>query len=115
MFVFSEKEKKDVDDLTSTKAMFDQASYETQMSKEKVCIKSLNCVNTKLPYHFCLLVRICSQEEYLDALNKQEIAKKELDGAQSTLKSVQDELARLRKDAESINTLYKEQDELLGE
>ena len=51
----------------------------------------------------------------MDALNKQEIAKKELDGAQSTLKSVQDELARLRKDAESINTLYKEQDELLGE
>ena len=57
---------------------------------------------------------VCVQEEYLDALNRQEIAKKELEGAQSMFKTVQEDLQRLRQDAESINKLYKEQDELLG-
>ena len=50
----------------------------------------------------------------MDALNRQEIAKKELEGAQSMFKTVQEDLQRLRQDAESINKLYKEQDELLG-
>ena len=48
-------------------------------------------------------------------MNKQEIAQKELDGAKATQAAVKTELDRLRGEAESINKLYKEQDELLGE
>ena len=51
----------------------------------------------------------------MDALNKQEIAKKELEGAQATQTAVKTELDRLRVEAESIKNLYKEQDELLGQ
>lgn len=56
-----------------------------------------------------------SQEEYLEALNKQEIVKKELDGAKHTLDLVTNETNTLRKDAAQITELYRQQDELLGE
>ena len=50
----------------------------------------------------------------MDALNKQEIAKKELDGVtkqQSTLKS---KVQAMESTAEQQKQLYKQQDELLG-
>ena len=56
-----------------------------------------------------------SQEEYLEALNKQEIAKRELDGITKQKEEVAKEVKTLQADVDKINKIYKEQDELLGE
>lgn len=85
------KEKADVDQLQEPSVkqfLEDQGQYDQAFTKE--------------------------QEEYLEALNKQEIVKKELDGAKHTLDLVTNETNTLRKDAAQITELYRQQDELLA-
>lgn len=87
----TEKEKQDVDNMAhpSVKTFFQQQSdYDAKLSKE--------------------------QEEYLEALNKQEIAKKELDGVQRQRDTVGAEVKALKKETDKLQKLYQEQDELLA-
>ena len=51
----------------------------------------------------------------MDAINKQEIAKKELDGVTRQQEQLQGEIDALVKDSGRLTELCKEQDELLGE
>ncbi len=55
------------------------------------------------------------QEEYLDALNKQEIAKKELDASIRQKNETDCEIQKLKGEMTKGEDLYKEEDELLGE
>lgn len=55
------------------------------------------------------------QEEYLEALNKQEISKKELDGVKHQRDQLTSEVKTLKKEVDSLQKIYQEQDELLGE
>jgi hypothetical protein len=66
----------------------DQAAFDTQLSKE--------------------------QEEYLEALNKQEVMEKAVDGAKKQCEKVAAEVKGLKIEAEELYKIYKEQDELLG-
>ncbi|XP_064645995.1 putative mediator of RNA polymerase II transcription subunit 26 isoform X3 [Lineus longissimus] len=87
----TKKEKDDVDKMQepSVKDFFnDQAAFDTQLSKE--------------------------QEEYLEALNKQEVTEKALDGAKKQHEKVAAEVAGLKVEAEELYAIYKEQDELLA-
>lgn len=54
------------------------------------------------------------QEEYLDALNQQEIAKKELDRAIQEQETMAAEVNSAKGEAQNVEQIYKEQDELLG-
>jgi len=83
----TEKEKADVDQLTNVKEYF-KGNFDSQMSKE--------------------------QEEYLDALNQQEIAKKDLDGVTKQKETTEAEINHLKGDAEKLKKIYAEQDELLS-
>ncbi|KAK2167467.1 hypothetical protein LSH36_27g03035 [Paralvinella palmiformis] len=85
------KEKADVDNMTkpSVKEIFSQQSeYDANFLKE--------------------------QEEYLEALNKQEIAKKELDQAKVMKDQVKSDLNKLKKEADQLQKIYTQQDELLA-
>ena len=50
----------------------------------------------------------------MDALNKQEIAKKELDGVTRQKEQLLNEISAMGKDSMHLQELYTEQDELLG-
>ena len=66
---------------------------------------------------FRLSVIHCSvmlQEEYLEALNKQEIIQKELHQVKTQHQQVTNELNGLKTGAGKVTELYTEQDELLG-
>ena len=54
------------------------------------------------------------QEEYLDAINKQEIAKKELGGVTRQQEQLQIEISTMEKDSARLSNICREQDELLG-
>lgn len=86
------KEKNDVDQLKSQsnlKNIFEnQAAFDTQMTKE--------------------------QEEYLDALNKQEIAKKELDGVTQQYEETKKVVEKLSVELKDLYKLYDEFDDLLS-
>lgn len=55
------------------------------------------------------------QEEYLEALNKQEVAQKEYVGVKEQREQLTAEVSGLQKEAEAIDQLYKDQDEMLCE
>ena len=50
----------------------------------------------------------------MEALNRQEIAKKEYSDAQRQLDLLAADLEKIKKEAEKVDELYAEQDELLG-
>ena len=54
------------------------------------------------------------KEEYLDALNKQEIAEKEFKRAVSERDAMAADVNVAKGEAQKVEQLYKEQDELLG-
>nr|KAG5687800.1 hypothetical protein BaRGS_017278 [Batillaria attramentaria] len=85
------KEKADVDKMQnpSTRAFFsDQQSFDEKMTKE--------------------------QEEYLEAVSEQEVAKKQMDGIAEQKQQLEKEVATLGKKMESLMKLYDEQDAILG-
>ncbi|XP_076439014.1 uncharacterized protein LOC143277922 isoform X2 [Babylonia areolata] len=87
-----EKEKGDVDRMKqpSTRDFFkDQKSFDEQMSVE--------------------------QEEYLEAVSKQEMVKKQLDGVTQQKKQLEQEVAECGKQMETLMKLYDQQDEILGQ
>ncbi|XP_050398744.1 uncharacterized protein LOC126816350 isoform X1 [Patella vulgata] len=84
------KEKADVDNMQapSTKAFFkDQTSFDAKLSKE--------------------------QEEYLEAVNEQEVVKNQLDSMKSQKAAIQKEIDSLSKEVDELNKYYEEQDDLL--
>ena len=54
------------------------------------------------------------QEEYLEALNEEEVAKKELEGETKMKERLEKELEVLQKDVTQLQDLHRQQDELLG-
>lgn len=54
------------------------------------------------------------QGEYIEALNKQEIARKDLNNANKQLEIVEEELADIKLEADRLQVIYKEMDELLA-
>ncbi|XP_041356021.1 serine/threonine-protein kinase dst2-like [Gigantopelta aegis] len=85
-----EKEKADVDKMNepSVRQFFaDQQTFDATLSKE--------------------------QEEYLEAVGEQEVAKKQLDGIKEQTKGLDSEVKSLDADVERLKKLYDEQDELL--
>jgi len=87
------KEKADVDEMDepSVKQFFcDQGEFDAKLSKEK------------------------ATEEYLEALNEQEIAQKELEAMQHQRDHTQAEISTLQQEVDQLNALYKEQDQLLA-
>ena len=54
------------------------------------------------------------QEEYLEAVSEQEIAKKQLDGVTQQKKQLEQEVAEAGKQVEALTKLYDEQDTILG-
>ena len=54
------------------------------------------------------------QEEYLEAVSEQEIAKKQLDGVTQQKKQLEQEVAEAGKQVEVLTKLYDEQDTILG-
>jgi len=86
----TKKEKQDIEDLEipATKRIFlEQNSYQKQKSKE--------------------------EKEYLDALNREEIAKKELENLKEQKDSLESEINNLTEEASGLQELYAKQDELL--
>ena len=63
----------------------------------------------------CICYCVSLQEEYLDALNKEEIAKRELDGVQNQLAAVKADIERMQGEKETLARLYEEYDKLLSE
>ena len=57
---------------------------------------------------------VCLQEEYLAALNKQEIAKRDVDGVTNQIEQVKEEISELGKEVALLNKVYDDQDELLS-
>ena len=55
------------------------------------------------------------QEEYLEAVSEQEIAKKQLDGVTQQKKQLEQEVAEAGKQMEALIKLYDEQDAILGQ
>ena len=53
-------------------------------------------------------------KEYLDAVNKQEIAEQELENAKSQYKKLYDEVVAAKKDQEELNELRSKEEVLLG-
>ena len=56
-----------------------------------------------------------NQEEYVEALNKQEITKKELDEAIRQRDLLSADLEKMNESAKRVNELYDEQEDILGE
>ena len=86
-----QKEYQDVVNLqnnTTVHQMMSQGQYAQQMSKE--------------------------QEEYMQALNKQEIHKKELEAATRQLEGLKQAMQPIQKESEDLKQLYDQQDQLLG-
>ncbi|CAG2240797.1 unnamed protein product [Mytilus edulis] len=88
----TKKEKADVDDLTGKggqiQASLGKAKFDQQMSKE--------------------------QAEYLEALNKEELAKKDLEGITKQIQDIQAEIKNLTPEVEKLDKLVAEQEELLS-
>lgn len=85
------KEYQDVVDLqrnTSVQQMWSQQQFQDQMSKE--------------------------QQEYMDALNKQEIHKKQLAAMSQQQATMKSEIAALKEDKEKLQLLYDKQDTVLA-
>lgn len=85
------KEYQDVVDLQSNpsvKAMMSQMQFDQQMTKE--------------------------QQEYMDALNKQEMHKKQLDSAVQQEEALKTEVLQLRESSEELKALYDRQDAILS-
>lgn len=57
---------------------------------------------------------LCPQEEYLEALNEQEIVQKQLNGIVKQRDGVAREVDDMSSRGKTLQTLYQEQDELLG-
>ena len=55
------------------------------------------------------------QQEYMDALNRQEVAEKELKGIQQEYNSLYAEVDSLKKDYEQLTMLSKQEEETLNE
>ena len=55
------------------------------------------------------------QEEYLEARNTEEIVRKELEGVRRQRDDVSADVTVLLADAQKLEDLYEEQDDLLGE
>jgi myosin heavy subunit len=88
----TQKEYQDVVNLQtmqSTRQMMTQGQYTAQMSKE--------------------------QEEYMQALSKQEVHKKELDATSRQLEAYKREVASLKTESDRVKELYDKQDGILGE
>lgn len=54
------------------------------------------------------------KQEYVDAVNKQEIAQQELESMKQQYKKLYDEVIAAKKDQEELNSLRKKEEELLG-
>ncbi|XP_005112171.1 uncharacterized protein LOC101858150 isoform X2 [Aplysia californica] len=86
------KEKADVDKMQnpSVKAFFkDQKEFEEKMSKE--------------------------QEEYLEAVSEQEVAKKQVDDIHDQTKALEKEVQEMSKEMNKLLALYDEQDQILDD
>ena len=82
---------------------------------QKTVCPGLKISITSIVWNLKLTVfRFCLQEEYLEALNVQEIAKKDLDGVTRQRDSTQQEVDHLKAEADKLTSIYREQDELLG-
>ncbi|XP_013415073.1 uncharacterized protein LOC106177002 isoform X2 [Lingula anatina] len=84
----TKKEKADVDNAPSVQQLLNAEEYQAMLTKE--------------------------QEEYLDAVNNEEIAKKQLVGVTAQRDKVAKEVEEMKLAAEALQKLYKEQDELLA-
>lgn len=88
----TKKEKQDVENMQkqSIKDMFkDQPSFDKQLTQE--------------------------QEEYMEALNKEECTKQQLDGLQKQLELLKTEADKIKGPADLLKKLYEERDNLLSD
>lgn len=90
---FSAKEYRDIEELNSAwnvRALFvNQAQINAEYEKEK--------------------------QEYVDALNKQEIAQQEFENLKTQYKKLYDEVITVKKDMDELNSLRGKQEVLLGQ
>ncbi|XP_014680678.1 PREDICTED: uncharacterized protein LOC106820690 [Priapulus caudatus] len=83
-----------------------------QMLKEKADVDNLQAYlkeNSSSSKEFTT-----EQEEYMEALNKVEMAKKELDVALKQIETLNLEIQQLHAENNEVETLHREQDEILG-
>nr|XP_054751462.1 uncharacterized protein LOC129257208 isoform X2 [Lytechinus pictus] len=93
----TKKEYQDVVDLqhnTSVRQMWSQQQFDAQMSKEQQFNQA--------------------QQEYMDALNKQEISQKQLAAFRQQLTLLSNEVTSFKADKDKLQGLYDKQDETLG-